>query len=87
MWEFPNIEGKLTKKDILERFSTVKKIEEGIENTHIFTHKKWYMKSYFVKTDILFSDYAWVSLEEIKKEYAIPTAFMPFLEYLEGRLK
>jgi len=45
------------------------------------------MKSYFVKTDILFSDYAWVSLEEIKKEYAIPTAFMPFLEYLEGRLK
>lgn len=87
MWEFPNIEGKLTKKDILERFSTVKKIEEGIENTHIFTHKKWYMKSYFIKADILSLDYVWASLEEIKKEYAIPTAFMPFLEYLEGRLK
>lgn len=87
MWEFPNIEGKLTKKDLLERFSSVKKIEEGIKNTHIFTHKKWYMKSYIIKTDKFFSDYVWVSLDKTKKEYAIPTAFMPFLEYLEGRLK
>lgn len=87
MWEFPNVEGKLTKKEVLKNLSTAKTVEKGIQNTHIFTHKKWFMTSYIIEVDALFDDYAWVSLEKIQKDYAIPTAFMPFLEYLEDRLK
>ena len=30
-------------------------------------------------------EYVWVSLEEIEKNYAIPTAFMPFYQYLKEK--
>lgn len=87
MWEFLNVEGNLKKSDILKMLPNSKKIEKGIKSTHIFTHKKWYMTSFLVELDSLLDDYVWVSLEEIKKGYAIPTAFMPFMKYLEDRLK
>ncbi len=86
MWEFPNVEGSLTKKEVLKMDYSILKIEKGIENIHIFTHKKWKMKSYLLELNEENSEYVWVTLEEIKKEYAIPTAFMPFLEYLEDRI-
>lgn len=83
MWEFPNIQDTITKKKVLELFPG--KIEESIMNTHIFTHKKWKMKSYLIETNHKDSSYTWVSLKEIEKSYAIPTAFKPFLEYLKKK--
>ena len=83
MWEFPNVEGILKKSDVLKLFPTVKRLEKGITNTHIFTHKKWFMKSYVLEVSCLLNDYVWASLDEIKENYAIPTAFMPFLDYME----
>lgn len=87
MWEFPNIEGSLKKNQVLKMYNSIIRVEDGIENTHIFSHKKWYMKSYLVELSNEIPEYIWLTLEEIKKDYAIPTAFMPFLEYLEGRIK
>ena len=83
MWEFPNQLGFLTYEEVVKMFPNYNCIEMGITNTHIFTHKKWFMNSYFIEVSKKSSDYTWVSLEEIEKKYAIPTAFMPFLEYLK----
>lgn len=81
MWEFPSYQGFFSKKKVEEMFST--KIQEGISNTHIFTHKKWIMKSYCIDVDNLIEEYTWVSLNDIEYQYALPTAFKPFLEYLK----
>ena len=43
------------------------------------------MKSYLIETNHKDSSYTWVSLKEIEKSYAIPTAFKPFLEYLKKK--
>ena len=82
MWEFPNEEGFLTKKDISKIVPGSKNIQRGISNTHIFTHKKWKMNSYYLETTIKSDKYDWFSLEEIEKKLAIPTAFQPFLSFL-----
>ncbi len=87
MWECPNIEGTLKKNEIVKKVDFVISIEKGIENVHVFTHKKWNMKSYLIEVNKELSDYIWLTLEEIEKDYAIPTAFMPFLEYLKERNK
>ncbi len=86
LWEFPNAASFLSQEEALNWLgegNLVKHMKKGVTNTHIFTHKKWTMKSYLIELDHPIKDYVWVSLEEIKKNYAIPTAFQPFLEYLE----
>lgn len=83
MWEFPNIDKQLTKKEIKNLFKNNLSIKEAIENTHIFTHKKWLMKSYVIKLNQQLPKYEWVTLQELEEKYAIPTAFRPFLEYLK----
>lgn len=93
MWQFPNIENHLNLHQLEHdlktnqiQYSTIKK---AIPYTHIFTHKKWNMCSYLVKLEkkIELNDIIWVSLEELEKEYALPTAFQPFKKYLEKEVK
>ena len=84
LWEFPNQEGVLSKQEIQKLFST-SMIEEGIKNTHIFTHKKWNMHSYFMRVEKRLEGYVWVSLQDMEKDYALPTAFKPFWEYLKKK--
>ena len=83
MWEFPNKEGKISKKQIEELYHGI--VEKGISSTHIFTHKKWNLTSYFIEVKEMDSNYTWVSLEDIENDKAIPTAFKPFYEYLKKK--
>jgi len=82
MWEFPNIEKFLTIEQAKEYFPKSLSIQNAITNTHIFTHKKWNMKSYIIKLKEKSIEYEWVKMKDIEENYAIPTAFKPFLEYL-----
>ncbi len=82
MWEFPNMEGFLTFDEVKEKVPGTLRVEMGITNTHIFTHKKWYMNSYFIEVKEELSEYSWFSLDEIEKKHALPTAFRPFFDYL-----
>lgn len=84
LWAFPTIEKFLTltqlKKYLNEENIKYKNITIGPNHTHIFTHKKWNMKSYIIEVsniDNLFN-YKWVNKEELETTYAIPTAFQPF---------
>ena len=83
MWEFPNEKGFLTYDEVKERIPGIKDIKLSITNTHIFTHKKWFMNSYKIEVKKEFGNYSWLTLKEIEEHYAIPTAFMPFLEEIK----
>lgn len=93
MWQFPNMENHLSKKQLeqyleVNKISTLK-VKRSISYTHIFTHKKWNMCSYLIRLDkkIELENISWVNLEELEKEYALPTAFQPFKKFVEEEVK
>lgn len=85
MWEFPNREGFLTYDEVQQLFPESIFIELGITHTHIFSHKKWFMNSYYVEMPKKLEEYRWIRLDEVVSSYAIPTAFQPFLENLKNK--
>ena len=87
MWEFPNKQGFLTYDQIIKEFPCNQLIELGITYTHIFSHKKWFMNSYYIELTNYIDSFVWVSLDEIYSTYALPGAFQPFLKYLEEKIK
>ena len=89
LWEIPNVEGHLSPKKVKELLKKEQiipqKIEEGISSTHIFTHQKWHMISYKINLTSPIKEKS-LSLNIIKKDYAIPTAFQPFIKEIEKEL-
>lgn len=83
LYEFPNMEGFKTKKELQSIYG--KKINKGIDNTHIFSHRKWIMKSFIIEPKEMDNDYIWVSFNDIENIYSIPTAFLPFYEELKKK--
>ncbi|MBQ3308076.1 MAG: A/G-specific adenine glycosylase [Bacilli bacterium] len=83
MWEFPNKEGFYTYDEVKEIIPNIKTIQLGITNTHIFTHKKWFMNSYYLEVSKMDLNYSWFTIEEIENNLALPSAFTPFLEYIK----
>ena len=83
MWEFPNKEGFYTYDEVKDIIPNIKTIQLGITNTHIFTHKKWFMNSYYLEVSKMDLDYSWFTIEEIENNLALPSAFTPFLEYIK----
>lgn len=88
LWEFPNIEGYLTLKQAKQWLEESGITCEGIQSIkmakHLFTHREWHMKGYFVQGDFFKeNDFVWATEEEIRCQYAIPTAFKEFLKYCQ----
>ena len=86
LWQFPNIQGHLTKKQLENYLKENKikflKVKKSVSYTHIFTHKRWNMISYMVELDKNDYNMNWNDLKTLK-EKAIPTAFKPFLKELK----
>lgn len=89
MYEFPNIEGHLSEKEVLkwlkERGLSVLRIEPLTESKHIFTHKEWHMIGYFVRVDELdrgedLTDFIFVDQRQAKEKYPIPSAYSAYLK-------
>ena len=91
LWEFPNLEGKLSKKEVEEYLKSLNikdtKIKEGISSKHIFTHQIWYLTSFEIEVTNKPAYFTWKKIDEIKKDYAIPGAFKPFLEEIKSQEK
>ena len=85
MWEFPNSEGFLTYDEVKEIIPNITDIKLSITNTHIFTHKKWFMNSYKIIVNKKIDSYEWFTLEEIENNLALPSAFTPFLEEIKKK--
>ncbi len=84
MWELPNFKGHLTTQEICSLF------DSACGNTliplqsfnHIFTHIEWHMQGYHLTSDCLDDRYTWVTSQELLHDYALPTAFRSFKDYI-----
>lgn len=82
LWEFPNITGKVTKESLMD---TVEEehfmVKELGESKHIFSHIEWHMIGYYIHLNKkTVKDYIWVTVDELVKQYAIPSAFSAYLQ-------
>lgn len=89
MYEFPNIEGHLSEKEVLLRLKemglSVLRIEPLPKSKHIFTHKEWHMIGYSVRVDELArretdSELIFVEQREARDKYPIPSAYSAYLK-------
>lgn len=89
MYEFPCLEGHLTRKQVIAHLKkeglSVLRIEPLEESRHIFTHKEWHMIGYAVKVDELAKKNNQGSMifaepDEIKDKYPIPSAYRVYVQ-------
>ena len=89
MYEFPCLEGHLTRRQVIAYLKkeglSVLRIEPLEESRHIFTHKEWHMIGYAVKVDELAKRNSQGSMifaepDEIKDKYPIPSAYRVYVQ-------
>lgn len=91
MFEFPNVEGWITKKEV-EEFSRKHGLEplkviELKDSKHIFSHVEWQMHGYFVKVAERSACYEWACYYQLETKYAIPTAYKTYKEVVKELVK
>lgn len=98
MYEFPNLEGHLTEKQVLRFLAKnglqALHIKQLQDSKHIFSHKEWHMIGYAVRVDELApktvteetQDWIFVEPARTEKEYPIPSAFAAYVPYLNIKL-
>ena len=91
MWEFPNKIGKLNIEDCkkwwLEQNQKPSEYHSSISYKHIFTHKIWNIQTYLVKTEKKYPQFTWITIDELAKKYALPTAFQPCFVEIKKNLE
>ena len=89
LWEFPNADvcgeddaARLGEAVAFARSLGVSPtdISKEINYTHIFTHVEWDMTAYYISCETQSDALHWVSPDELKTKYALPSAFRPFLD-------
>ena len=87
LYEFPNVDKILEEKEIEQVAQTyqlkIESIKKAGKYKHIFTHKIWQMHGHKAVVSEENKEFLWVTMEQLKKEYPIPTAFQPFVKLLE----
>ena len=93
LYELPNVEGYLTEADVVayikkQGYEPIR-IQPICEAKHIFSHVEWHMKGYVVFLEAQeyalpkkVQEWIFVDKEETKDNYAIPSAFVKYTEYL-----
>ena len=86
LYEFPNLEGKLSEKEVLERLGGGASVEEKLpEAKHIFSHVEWHMSGYLVKAGEEIPGMLFADRGELKEKYPIPNAFAAYRKLLESQ--
>lgn len=84
MYEFPNIDKKINKKEIeiiLQNWSlAAKQIKKIGTHHHVFSHIEWDMIGYKIEVNKRNKIFTWIKKQDILKKYPIPGAFIPFRE-------
>lgn len=84
LWELPSAEGTLTPEQAnacLEDWGLrPERLLSLRPEKHIFTHIEWHMTGYCAECGEPAADFVWVSPAQLREEYALPSAFRPFLE-------
>jgi A/G-specific adenine glycosylase len=88
LWEFPNTKGKLSEEEAFDYLSSLGLSPIGLtpceDAVHIFTHIEWHMTGYTAECLTPTENFLWKTADEILSEYAIPSAFRAYTEYIES---
>lgn len=88
LWEFPNVEGKLSRQQAANTASDWNlhptQIQLEYQYTHVFSHVEWRMTAYYLLCRQMTPEFHWVTLEEMETEVPMPSAFRPFLELMKN---
>ena len=89
LWEFPNCPAALDAAQAFDRAAewgcAPQGIREEVPKNHIFTHVEWQMNCYTVLCGEAPKDFVWVTAEEIRNQYPLPTAFRKFSPEIAGK--
>ena len=84
MYELPNAEGFLGEAEIrfllADRGLKITDVSYIKEAKHVFTHVEWLMKGWRVAVIEKSGGFIWATAEDMKKSYALPTAFQKMLK-------
>lgn len=91
MWGFPTIEGHLRPEDVMKLLAesdfVVNDAKKMAAYRHIFSHRIWNVWVYYAHVESLFAAEdarIWATKEALETVYAIPSAFAPALEVIDG---
>lgn len=92
MYELPNTEGYLSETEIIEYVRKMGymplRVQKACDAKHIFSHVEWHMKGYIVFLQAkeyghdAGNEWIFVEPKETKDQYAIPSAFVKYADYL-----
>lgn len=89
MYEFPNIQKTMSTIDIENALFDKNISYQSVlfigEAKHVFSHVIWYMKGYIIELKKPLDNYCWVTKQQLKKKYSIPSAFSSYLDYFLKR--
>ncbi len=87
LWELPAYEGTLSPDAVRQRLAddgfSVAELLSLRPAKHIFTHVEWHMTGYEATLTALGNALTWVTPEQLRGAYALPSAFRPFLREWE----
>lgn len=89
LWEFPNLDGTISKASVPAALQswrlTAQKIERLGKAKHIFSHIEWNMTGFLVQVEQTapVKDWVWVSRAQLQKDYPLPSAFDAFKRTVE----
>lgn len=82
MWEFPNIETRMTEEEILAQVKdwgcNPLSVLYKRSKEHVFTHLHWKMEGVYIECGRESPLFQWKTRDEVQKELAIPTVFRKF---------
>ena len=92
MYEFPSIKGRAGQDEVLADIrgagAEPLRIRRVIDAKHIFSHVEWHMTGFEIAVappEKQVADWIFVSLGEIEEQYAIPSAFSAYQNFLFSR--
>ena len=84
MYQLPNIDGFFTDEELEKVLRDWQLSPISLyfmkDTKHVFTHIDWYMKGYCVSVEEENERFLWVTKEELKSAYPLPTAFQKILK-------
>ena len=84
LYEFPNREGFLTPEQLKKENPDWEIDHSPLNAVHIFTHVEWRMRGYRIRCAEKDPEYLWVTREQLKEQFSIPSAFKAFLIDAQG---
>ena len=83
LFEFPNVSGTLDAAKIIETAEIwglhPRYLEKTVGRKHIFTHIQWNMTGARIHCGSENEEFIWITKEDLKENYALPTAFRQFV--------